>query len=235
MIIAIVGTGTGVGKTHVAAALLRYLRMEERRVVGWKPVESGVVGAIGEDEAALREACGVSPPTLRFAALLAPHLAARLQGAPLDSSALMVTLQRLAADWPLVVLELAGGWFSPFDERQDNAEWLAGMPAALRARLRPVLVAPDRLGVLHDVSAACRAAAALGQRPVAIALSRPPGPGGVAGGDASSASNADELRARMLTREIPVFSMPRSTPGELSRAAALAALAEQALAGASAP
>jgi dethiobiotin synthetase len=228
MIVAIVGTGTGVGKTHVAAALLRHLRMEERRAVGWKPVESGVVGAIGEDEAALREACGVSPPTLRFAAALAPHLAARLQGGNIDGAGLTGTLARLAADWPLVVLELAGGWFSPFDERVDNAEWLGALPEALRLRLRPVLVAPDRLGVLHDVSAACRAASALGQWPVAIALSRQGG--GVV--DASSASNADELRSRSLTREIPVFSIPRAAPAELARSGAIAALAERVLASA---
>lgn len=226
MIVAIVGTGTGVGKTHVAAALLRYWRMEERKVVGWKPVESGVVGAIGEDETALREACGVSPPTLRFAAALAPHLAARLQGTSIDGEALAGTLGRLAHDWPLVVVELAGGWFSPFDERIDNAEWLALLPEGLRARLWPVLVAPDRLGVLHDVSAACRAAAVLGQRPVAIALSKPAG----AGADASSASNAEELRARALTRDVPVFSIPRAQTAELARSEAVIALAERLLA-----
>src|SRR6187549_3196197 len=147
MIVAIVGTGTGVGKTHVAAALLRHLRASGQRALGWKPVESGVpLGAEGEDERALREACGVSAKTLRLTAPLSPHLAARRQGLTLDPTPLLAELAELAAAWPIVVLELAGGWFSPFDDHLDNAEWLAALPQALRAQLAPILVAPDRLG-----------------------------------------------------------------------------------------
>lgn len=220
MIVAIVGTGTGVGKTHVAAALLRHLRARGQRTLGWKPVESGVpLGGEGEDEVALREACGAAAPTLRLTAAISPHLAARRQGLTIDSARLLAQLEELAAAWPLLVLELAGGWFSPFDDRLDNAEWLAALPAPLRRRLTPVLVAPDRLGVLHDVSSTCRAAAGLGSPPLALALSAPPA------ADDASGSNAAELALRATTSALPVFSLPRAPVAELAASEPLGALA----------
>jgi dethiobiotin synthetase len=221
MIVAVVGTGTGVGKTHVAAALLRHLRASGHRVLGWKPAESGIAdpNVAGEDEAALAEACGERAPTVRLAAPLAPHLAARRQGRAFPTGSFAATLEELAARWPTVVLELAGGLFSPFDERQDNAEWLAALPPPLRQRLVTLLVAPDRLGVLHDVSATARAAAALHLPPKAIALSAP------ALRDDSSGDNAAELAARPLTRDVPVFSLPRAPVAELATSEPVTSLA----------
>ncbi len=223
MIIAVAGTGTGVGKTHAAAALLRYLRASGVRAVGYKPAESGIADPAlpGEDEAALAAACGEPAPTVRLLAPLAPHLAARKQGAPYDAASFLATLAQLAAAWPVVVLELAGGWFSPFDETRDNADWLAALPPPLRESLRVLLVAPDRLGVLHDVSAACRAAAALGLAPAAIALSAPAAP------DESSGDNAGELAARSLTRAIPLVSLPRAPIAELAAHPSIAGLARR--------
>ncbi len=224
-ILCIVGTGTGVGKTHVAAALLRQLRAGGVQAVGWKPVESGVGGGgaapegEGEDELALHQATGVHCPTLlRLRAPISPHLAARRQGACIDGAAIERRLEELAARWPLVVLELAGGWFSPFDDARDNADWLA----ALRARLRLVLVAPDRLGVLHDVSAVVRAAASLRPAPLAplaVVLSAP------AQGDDASGSNAAELAERGPTRGLPVLSLPRAPVEELAHHPAMQELA----------
>jgi dethiobiotin synthetase len=219
MIIAVVGTGTGIGKTHVASALLGHLCALGHRAVGWKPVESGVDGDQGQDEAQLREACGVAAPTVRLAAPLSPHLAARRQGVALDQRALVAVLAELAARFPIVVVELAGGWFSPVDDELDNAEWLASLPAALRQRSRILLVAPDRLGVLHDVSAAVRAGAGLGLRPAVIALSAPAQP------DDATGSNAEELRRRGPTRAAPVVMVPRATVEALARGPAIAELA----------
>jgi dethiobiotin synthetase len=188
-------------------------------------MESGVVAEIGEDEAHLFEACGVIAPTQRYIAPLAPHLAARRQGITIDGGGMVKMLVELCERWPIVVLELAGGWFSPFDERLDNAEWLAALPAPQRQAIHTVLVAPDRLGVLHDVSAACRAAASLQLGPSAILLSSTALP------DASSGDNASELAARSLTRRLPIFTLPRGSSSELAGSPAIAAIAELLLAG----
>lgn len=227
MLISIVGTGTGVGKTHVAAALLRQLGGRGERALGWKPVESGVPEGReeGEDERALREACGARCPTvLRLREAVSPHLAARRQRVSIDGAAIAARLGELVAQWPIVVLELAGGWFSPFDESLDNAEWLAALPPSLRAQLALVLVAPDRLGVLHDISAAMRAAQGLSLSPRALALSAP------AIGDDASGSNAAELAARRATRELSVVSLPRAPVPALAQHAGMAELATRLLA-----
>ena len=103
MIIAVAGTGTGVGKTRLAAALVRALAARGP-VVGWKPVESGVVGERGDDEAALAEASSVHVPSIRLRAPLSPHLAARMEGVTLDPAALHRGWLVLAAAWPALVL-----------------------------------------------------------------------------------------------------------------------------------
>jgi dethiobiotin synthetase len=156
-LVGVTGTGTGIGKTHVARALIEALRALGADVVGWKPVESGVVGERGDDEAQLAAASEpATAPTLRLRAPLSPHLAARREGSPIDPAALAKLREVVLARCEVLVMELAGGLFSPFDDRLDNADWLVGSDA------RVVVVAPDRLGVLHDTSAVLRAARPLG-------------------------------------------------------------------------
>jgi len=213
VIIAVTGTGTGVGKTHLACALVGGLLDRGTRAIGWKPVESGVDGAAGADEALLREASGIATPTIRLRAPLSPHLAARHEGIELDAAALRETLAELAARWEVVVVELAGGLFSPFDDRIDIAEWLGAIDA------RVLVVAPDRLGVLHDVTAVVRASASVGLALHAIVLAPPALP------DASTGTNLDELRARPALRELMITGVRRASIAELRCDAALLALA----------
>lgn len=213
------------GKTHVAVALLLQLRARGLAAAAYKPMESGVDGAQGEDELALAAAAPAAAPPLRWRAPLAPHMAARLEGRLVPSAALVETLLAAARAHPVLVLELAGGWFSPFDDELDNAEWLATLPADLRARLRMLLVAPDRLGVLHDISAALRAATALGQSAAALALSAV----SPEREDASSGLNLDELARRPLTRSLPAVRLPHAPSAELAQSAALAGLVDHLL------
>lgn len=217
MIAVVTATGTGVGKTHVAVALARALATRGP-VVAWKPVESGVTGPLGDDEAALAAVSAVHAPTLRLSAPLSPHLAARRAGLVLDPGALHRQLVDLATAWPTLVVELAGGLCSPLDDEIDHAGWLEALPAGLRPRLRLVLVAPDRLGVLHDVTAALHAAAAHGLSVDAVALSAPAIP------DASTGTNAAELSARPMTRGRTIVTVPRAPSTDLAGHPALAAL-----------
>lgn len=225
MILSVMGTGTGVGKTHVAVALLLHLRARGLAAAGYKPMESGVTGERGEDELALAAAAPAAAAPLRWRAALAPPMAARLEGQAVPSAALVDALIAAAEAHPVLVLELAGGWFSPFDDDVDNAEWLAALPAALRARLRTLLVAPDRLGVLHDVSAALRAGAALGLPTTALALSAVT----PERADASSGLNLDELARRPLTRAVPAARLGHAPSAELARRAELAWLVDHLL------
>jgi dethiobiotin synthetase len=183
-------------------------------VVGWKPIESGVDGAaeggLGEDEAALAVASAIHAPSVRLRAPLSPHLAARREGVTVDAAALHARWAALAAAWPTLVVEPAGGLCSPLDDVVDNAGWLAGAPPAVRARLRVVLVAPDRLGVLHDVTAALHAAAAHGLAIAAIALAPP------LTADLSTGTNAAELAARAPSRGRAIVTLPHASVTDLA-------------------
>lgn len=156
--------------------------------LGCKPIESGG----SEDSTALAAACGRHvPPLHALRAPISPHLAARLEGQRISLSALVAWLAVLPS--PLLV-ESAGGLFSPLtDAGETNAELAAqlGVPV--------VLVAPNRLGVLHDVASALRASAAMSLPIAAVVLT-----GAQAlRDDASTPTNKDELRR---LHPVPIYS-----------------------------
>jgi dethiobiotin synthetase len=215
-LIVVTGTGTGIGKTHVSCALLTALRATTR-ALGFKPVESGVHGDDENDGARLRVA---SHPTFhvkhpRAPYLLrrpvSPHLAARESGVEITLERIVAATNDARCLCDVLLVELAGGLFSPLGTWGTNAELLAALsPDAV------VLVAPDRLGVLHDVEAARRAARGLrgARHPFdAIALVAPEL------ADASTGLNAAELRGRELVAEVP-----RGTVDDLARASTFLAI-----------
>lgn len=218
MIIAVAGVGTGVGKTHVACALVGGLRDKQKKAVGWKPVESGVTAVSkGTDEQLLAEiSSGTAAPTLRLKAAIAPNMAARLEGVTIDPIAIKNTLAELNKKHDMVVLELAGGLFSPFDDTLDNAEWLARCNLAPRV----LLVGWDRLGILHEVSSTIRATRALGLAIHGIVLAPPETP------DDATGNNALQIRSRPQLRAMRVVEIPRAPVAELRKHEALLSLAE---------
>jgi dethiobiotin synthetase len=194
MLIAITGTGTGIGKTHVACALVRAIGG-----AGFKPVESGG----HEDGDRLRAASMFHvkqvPPYL-FAAPVSPHLAARMEGRQIEVPKILAAVEAARREVSPLVVELAGGLFSPLAPGVTNAEILAALSPAIT-----ILVAPDRLGVLHDVAAVDRAAGSL---ITGIILSAPETP------DASTGTNAAELP--MVSKLKILASLPRAPEEELA-------------------
>ncbi len=214
-LILVTGTGTGIGKTHFAEALLLAWGRLGARVVGLKPVESGLADPDDPsgDGARLDRAASfhVKHARYTFAESLSPHLAARRRGLTLEATMLTapVAVARDAADG--VVLELAGGLFSPLAPGIVNAD----IAAQLRADLL-LLVAPDRLGVLHDVSATARACRAMSLPIDGIVLVAPERP------DPSTGLNAPELPDLVGT---PVLAqVPRAAPERLASSPELAAI-----------
>jgi dethiobiotin synthetase len=158
------GTGTNVGKTHFAQALVCSLKTVLPDVVGWKPVETGVpAGTIGPDEAALSlYGTRKAPPTMRLVMPLTPSVAARHEGKVVDVDVLCTVLFGCSKTSDVVV-ELAGGLYSQLSDGVSNADWVKQFGLLLQAQRRApaklLIVAPNRLGVLHDVGACLRAAA----------------------------------------------------------------------------
>ncbi|UJR85060.1 dethiobiotin synthase [Sandaracinus amylolyticus] len=185
----VTATGTGAGKTTVAAALARALRADSVPVAALKPIETGV-DPDAADARALAEACG--DPTLaddprwyRAAAPLSPYAAQLDGGPPLHLDQLLATLCEYARSRFLLV-EGAGGLLVPLD--RDHT--IADLAVALHLPL--IVVAPDRLGVLSDTLATCEAAARRGLTVGALVLNRTtPEP------DVSTRSNARILSERL--------------------------------------
>ena len=203
-LVVVTGTGTEIGKTHVGEALLLAWRAAGLCVAGLKPVESGFGDGVS-DAARLRNASSfhVQPFGITLKAPVSPHRAAREEGVILHLEALTAEAHAVVPHVELLLIELAGGLFTPLTESAVNADFAA--------RLRPdflLLVAPDRLGVLHDVLATTRAAAAAGLQIHGIVLVTPER------ADASTGTNGAELGPYT---PIPVLgTVPRAAPAVLA-------------------
>jgi dethiobiotin synthetase len=146
----VTGTDTGVGKTCVAAALLRALAAGGHHAVGMKPVCAGIGprGTVNADVAALAAAGSVEAPQAErnpytFAPAIAPHLAAAAAGVAIDLDVIANAYEHLCARADIVVVEGAGGALVPLSARTDMLD------IAARLDLPVLLVVGMRLGCLN--------------------------------------------------------------------------------------
>ena len=209
----ITGTGTGVGKTYVAALIARALARYGQRVGVYKPIASGCElrdgNFISPDAVALWEAAG-RPGTLAqacpqmFAAPLAPHLAARAVGRRVDGRLLRDGIQFWRETSDLVLVEGAGGLMSPVSDDDYNADLAAEFGYPL------IVVAAKELGTINAtlqtlITASTYRKAGSGERRAGsqngdgldvagVVLNSPT----LRPDDASIESNADELARRCV-------------------------------------
>jgi dethiobiotin synthase len=129
----IVGTGTDVGKTVVAATLLaRY--GPEIPLAYWKPVATGARD--GRDTATVEALAGdraaILAESYLFEEPVSPHLAARLAGRRIEPTVLLADFDRHRAGARTLVIETAGGLLVPLtdgDAGEDPREAPGGGPA----------------------------------------------------------------------------------------------------------
>ena len=169
------GTDTDAGKTHVACLVARWLVQQGQQVGVYKPVASGCVdtedGRIADDAVRLWEAAD-RPRTLdeacpqRFLAPLAPPAAAQAEGTSVDIELLRTGAECWESDHDVLIVEGAGGLMSPLADGMLNSDLAKQFDCQL------ILVAPNRLGVIHQVLATCAAARDQGIEVAGIFLSR---------------------------------------------------------------
>ena len=171
--------GTEVGKTHIGAALLRALTQESVNAGALKPLMSGFDPTRLEESDAgrLLAACGrpVTPQTVgeivqaAFEPALAPNVAARNAGAPVDYDALLAeTRTRIsAAAVDVLLIEGAGGVMSPVSDEKLHADFIAdiGAPA--------ILVTADYLGAVSHCLTAIECLSGRGVEIAAVVASEP--------------------------------------------------------------
>jgi dethiobiotin synthetase len=213
----VTGTGTGVGKTVVAAALCAALRARGERVAAWKPVVTGA----GEpsdpdwppDHELLGRAAGMDPSEvapLVFEPAVSPHLAAELAGRAIEPASLVAGAGTASDAADVLVVEGVGGLLVPLTPGflvRDLAREL-GLPL--------VVAAHAGLGTINHTLLTLEAARAVGLRAVGVVLTPwPDSP------TAMERSNRDTIQRLGALPVSTLPDIPRADPRLLAAAGAV--------------
>lgn len=198
----VTGTDTDVGKTAVACAIARQLVAAGKRVGVYKPVASGA-GPAASDVMRLWEAAGrpLTPAQVcpqSFAAPIAPPRSARAEGRAVDERLLRDGLEPWWAASDIVVVEGAGGLFSPLGDTLLNVD------LARQLGLPLVVVDAARLGAIGRTLTTVMAARASGLAVAAVVLSHTQPLTGRLADPASIASIAHDSAADLAARLAPL-------------------------------
>jgi dethiobiotin synthetase len=194
-VLVVTGTGTGVGKTVVTAAVAALAAARGSRVAVVKPAQTGAGPGDPGDLDDVRRLAAVTDlhEHARFPDPLSPAAAARAAGLPpLDLHESAARVRLLADDRDLVVVEGAGGLLVRYDE--DGAT-VADLARELAAEV--LVVVDPALGTLNHTALTLEALAARGLGLAGVVIGAWP-----AHPDLASRSNVRDLEtlaARPLT------------------------------------
>jgi dethiobiotin synthetase len=146
----ITGTDTNAGKTWATIALMHYFKSLGKTVAGMKPVASGCLmqdGRLKNEDALLIQENASLPidydlvNPYAYELPVSPHIAGVDNPVNLDLLVGKFELLKTMAD--IVVVEGAGGWYSPLNEREDNSD------LAKALALPVIMVVAIRLGCIN--------------------------------------------------------------------------------------
>lgn len=163
----VTGTDTEVGKTVASSALLQAARMQGFITAGYKPVASGsemtAEGLRNSDALALQRNSSlalsyeaVNPYT--FAEPTSPHIISADEQRPIEFSVLSAGLRTLEQQAEWVLVEGAGGWFTPLSDQQTFADWVQD------EQLPVILVVGVKLGCINHAMLTAQAIVQAGLR-----------------------------------------------------------------------
>ncbi|MEQ4923773.1 dethiobiotin synthase [Proteus hauseri] len=146
------GTDTEVGKTVVSSALLQCAAKQGYKTAGYKPVASGsewlADGLRNSDALTLQQHSTVALDYQQvnpycFEAATSPHIVSQKMHQPIDFDFISNGLSQLQqqADWVLV--EGAGGWFTPLSDEKFFADWV------IAENLAVILTVGIKLGCIN--------------------------------------------------------------------------------------
>jgi len=162
------GTDTNVGKTYIAARLVKALRNAGRSCVGFKPICCGP----RDDAEALHAASGgavslndVNPVWLRPP--VAPYTASMIENRMVDLALIHETFARLRGAHESMIVEGVGGWRVPITRDYFVSDLAAdfGLPV--------VVVVANRLGALNHTLLTVESIRACGLECAGIILNQP--------------------------------------------------------------
>jgi dethiobiotin synthetase len=204
----ITATGTDIGKTFVAASLIRHLRQMGRLVDAIKPVVSGFdpEQAASSDPGVLLHALGlpVTPTEIgritpwRFRAALSPDLAAAREGRTIDVES-VITFCQTAIDQrkEILLIEGVGGVMVPLDGERTILDVMMALQLPL------ILVSGSYLGTISHTLTALDALYQRSLKVLATIVSETPG----------SAVPLNDTVAAIGRFTEPVIGLPRRRQG----------------------
>ena len=142
----VTGTDTNVGKTAVAAALMRRYRAQAP-LRYWKPIQTGIDNAEGDDTATVVRLANcsageIAAEGIRLPRPVSPHLAAQWSGISLAIEPLAAVVRDAPKDTAWIV-EGAGGALVPINDRETIADLM------LALSLPVLVVARTALGTIN--------------------------------------------------------------------------------------
>ena len=146
----ITGTDTNAGKTWATIALMRYFKQQGKTVVGMKPVASGCFIQNGQlrnaDALLIQENASVKIDydlinPYAYELPVSPHIAGVHN--PVKLATIVESFNTLKALAEIVVVEGAGGWYAPLNDREDISD------LAKSLSLPVILVVAIRLGCIN--------------------------------------------------------------------------------------
>lgn len=163
----VTGTDTEVGKTVASSALLQAARLQGFITAGYKPVASGSEmmpeGLRNSDALALQRHSSlplayeaVNPYT--FAEATSPHIVSADEQRPIDFAVLSAGLRLLEEEAEWVLVEGAGGWFTPLSDEHTFADWVT------KEQLPVILVVGVKLGCINHAMLTAQAVKQAGLR-----------------------------------------------------------------------
>jgi dethiobiotin synthetase len=172
----VTGTDTGVGKTLISAALLRYARRLGLVPIPFKPAETGCA----PDPADARALWQAARPPIDEADVclyalrlpVAPLAAAEAEGVRIDPQRIAHRANVLAAKGDLLLVEGAGGLLVPY------ADGVTAVDLAKQLDLALLVVARTALGTVNHTALTLREAARSDVPVAGLILNRTPGSDG---------------------------------------------------------
>ena len=176
----IVGTGTDVGKTYIAGLILKEFIRSGINAAYFKAAMSGNIrdssgNLIPGDALHVKEVSGTTQPLSEMCPYVyeraySPHLAARIEGNPVDFDAVMAKFDALSAKYDRVIMEGSGGILCPIRLDGEKEIWLEYFVWA--RDFGCVLVADAGLGTINAVGLTVSYMKAKGMRLTGIIFNR---------------------------------------------------------------
>ncbi len=201
----VTGTGTGIGKTFVSAAIAHAATKAGQTVRAFKPVASGIADhdLRDSDPGVLLQAIGVTPSLeavnaispWRYTKPVAPYLAAAGEGREVPYGEVVdFSKEALRGPEDLILIEGIGGVMAPVDRLHSVLDWVSALS------IPTILVAGTYVGTISHTLTALGVLRAAGVRVLAIVLNETQG---------SPVSAAEQGTAiGLFAGGVPIYVLP---------------------------